>query len=311
MNESGHQPHAHPPGDFGYYFHHRPPRTQARRRLVIVIWMNVFMMIAEIIGGLWTNSLALLSDAGHMLTHIFALVVSLVAIRLAEKGLTSEKTFGFYRAEPIAALINGITILLIVVVIAIEAIKKFIYPEPVHAQEMFIVAVAGLIVNLAGALILKESAKDDINIKGSFIHLLTDLISSIAIVAGGAVIIWTGWDIIDPLLSLVICAVVGVWGLRLIIQSTHILMEGVPESVDVAELTEQLMGVEGVRAIHDVHVWEVSSGMYAMTCHVLVDDMLVSDTEPIRNAINGLLSERYRIGHTNLQFEPSWLERGP
>ena len=199
MRDSAHHPHAHPPGDFGYYFHHRPPRNEARRRLVVVIWMNVFMMIAEIIGGIWTNSLALLSDAGHMLTHVFALVVSLVAIRLAERGLTSEKTFGFYRAEPIAALINGITILLIVLVIGVEAVKKFIYPEPVQAREMFIVAVAGLIVNLIGALILKESAKDDINIKGSFVHLLTDLISSIAIVAGGAIIIWTGWDIIDPL----------------------------------------------------------------------------------------------------------------
>jgi cobalt-zinc-cadmium efflux system protein len=303
MNESDHQPHAHPPGDFGYLFHHRPPRLAAKRRLLIVIYMNIVMMVAEVVGGIWTNSLALLSDAGHMLTHIFALAVSLVAIRLAERGLTEEKTFGFYRAEPIAALINGITILLIVVVIAIEAVKKFIWPEPVQAREMFVVAVAGLLVNLAGAFVLRESAKDDINIKGSFVHLLTDLFSSIAIVLGGAIIIWTGWDLIDPILSLVICIVVGVWGVRLTLQSTHILMEGVPESVDVAELTRALSGIEGVQAIHDVHVWEVSSGMYAMTCHVQVEDMLISRTEPIRDALNRLLSDRYGIGHTNLQFE--------
>lgn len=304
MSDSENHPHAHPPDDFGYLFHHRPPRHAARRRLLIVTWMNVFMMIAEVVGGIWTGSLALLSDAGHMLTHIFALVVSLVAIRLTERGLTTEKTFGFYRAEPIAALINGITILLIVVVIVIEAVKKFIWPEPVQAREMFIVAVAGLVVNLVGAVVLRESAHDDINIKGAFVHLLTDLFSSIAIVAGGAVIIWTGWDLIDPILSLVICVVIGVWGVRLTLQSTHILMEGVPESVDVGELTDALSAIEGVQAIHDVHVWEVSSGMYAMTCHVQVEDMLLSRTEPIRDAINRVLSDRYGIGHTNLQFEP-------
>lgn len=303
MNQQTNDHHAHPPGDFGYHFHHRPPRDTARNRLILAIWLNLFMMAAEIIGGILTHSLALLSDAGHMFTHIFALVISYVALQFAQRSHDSEKTFGYYRAEPIAALINGITILVIVLVIAAEAIKKFIAPEPIRAQEMFVVAVAGLIVNLLGAFILKDSAKDDINIKGSFVHLLTDTLSSVAIVAGGAVIIWTGWDIIDPILGLVISVVVAVWGVRLMKEATHVLMESAPKSVDVEELTGRLRNVEGVRAIHDVHVWEVSSGMYAMTCHVLVDDMMLSSAEPIQDEINRLLSDEYGIGHTNLQFE--------
>jgi len=303
MIDQDQQQHAHPPGDFGYYFHHRPPRHSTRNRLILAIWLNMVMMIAEVIGGIWTNSLALLSDAGHMLTHVFALVVSYVALQLASRGLTTDKTYGYYRAEPIAALINGITILLIVAVIVIEAVKKFFMPSPILAEQMFVIAVAGLIVNLAGAFILKESAKDDINIKGAFVHLLTDLVSSIAIVAGGIVIMWTGWELIDPLLSLVISGVVLVWGIRLINESTHVLMEGVPPTVDVEDLTRRVGSLEGVLAVHDVHVWQVSSGMVAMTCHILVDDIRISETDPIRGRINHLVSEEYGVGHTNLQFE--------
>ena len=298
-----HDHHAHPPGDFGYHFHHRPPRHTAKRRVLLAIWLNLGMMIAEIIGGILTNSLALLSDAGHMFTHIFALVVSYVALQLASRRHTAEKTFGYHRAEPIAALINGITILVIVVIIATEAIKKFFFPEPIHAEPMFVIAVAGLIVNLLGAMILKESAKDDINIRGSFVHLLADTLSSLAIVAGGAVIFWTGWDIIDPLLGLVISAVVAVWGVRLMLDATHILMESTPRSIEVEELTRRMRAVEGVRAVHDVHVWEVSSGMYALTCHIQVDDMLISEAEPIQDEINRLVSDEFGIGHSNLQFE--------
>jgi len=304
MTEPGHDHHAHPPDDFGFHFHHGVHKHTAKSRLVLAIWLNVGMMLAEIVGGILTNSLALLSDAGHMFTHIFALVVSYVAVRLAGRGITSDMTFGYHRAEPIAALINAITILIIVVVIVAGAVKKFLDPVPIQAREMFVVAVAGLIVNLIGAFILKGSVKDDINIKGAFIHLLTDLFSSVAIVIGGAVIIWTGWELIDPILSLFICVVVGVWGWRLLRQSTAVLMEAAPRSIDVAEVSQRVSSMEGIRAVHDVHVWEVSSGLYAMTCHVLVDDMPLSRTETIKHAVNRLLSDEYRIGHTNLQFEP-------
>jgi len=304
MTVSQQDHHAHPPDDFGLHFHRGAVKEPAKSRLLLAIWLNMGMMVAEIVGGILTNSLALLSDAGHMFTHIFALVVSYVAARLAGRGITRDMTYGYHRAEPIAALINAITILIIVVVIVAGAVKKFIDPAPIQAREMFIVAVAGLIVNLAGAFILRGSVKDDINIKGAFVHLLTDLFSSVAIVIGGAVIIWTGWEPIDPILSLVICIVVGVWGWRLLRDSTVVLMEAAPRSIDVAEVSRRVTEMEGVRAVHDVHVWEMSSGLYAMTCHVLVDDMLISHTESIKNAVNRMLSDSYRIGHTNLQFEP-------
>lgn len=303
MSEDHSHHHAHPPEDFGYGFHYQPVKTSARSRLILAIWLNVGMMIAEVIGGIWTHSLALLSDAGHMVTHIFALLVSYVAIQIASRTTSTEKTFGWYRAEPIAALINGVTILVIVIIIVVEAVKKFIHPVDIQAREMFIVAVAGLIVNLLGAFILKDHVEDDINIKGSFIHLLTDLFSSVAIVIGGAVIIFTGWDLIDPILSLVISAVIAVWAVRLLHESTNVLMEAAPPSIDVKKVTQAIAETPHVRAVHDVHLWEVSSGLYAFTCHVLVDDMAVSETEPMRDRINEKLHGDFKIGHTNLQFE--------
>lgn len=295
--------HAHPPGDFGYGFLRRPAKYSARRRLILAIWLNVAMMIAEVVGGIWSNSLALLSDAGHMFTHIVALLVSLVALNLAMREHNPGMTYGYHRAEPIAALINGVSIMVVVVIIVIEAVKKLIWPVDIHVREMFVIAVAGLIINLVDAMILRESARDDINIRGAFVHLLADLVSSVAIVMGGFVILKTGWRFIDPLLSLVIAGVVGVWGVRLLRQSSAVLMEAVPRAVDVDELTSRVMTVPGVRAVHDVHVWEVSTGMYALTCHVMVDDVPVSRAEPIMRAVNRVLHDEFSIGHTNLQVE--------
>ncbi len=296
-------PHAHPPEDFGYGFHDTRPKHNARRRLILAIWLNVGMLIAEVIGGIWTNSLALLSDAGHMFTHIFALMVSLVAINLAMRAHSDEMTYGYHRAEPIAAMVNGVSILIIVVIIAVEAVKKLIYPVDIHVREMFVIAVAGLVVNLVDAMILRKSARDDINIRGAFLHLLADLISSVAIVLGGLVILKTGWRFVDPVLSLVIAVVVGVWGVRLLRESAGVLMEAAPRSIDVKELTRRVHAVDGVRAVHDVHVWEVSSGMYAMTCHIMVDDVPVSEAEPIMATVNRVLADEFGIGHTNLQVE--------
>ncbi len=300
-----HDHHAHPPGDFGYGFHTAPRRDRARRRLVFAIGINVVMMVAEVIGGVWTGSLALLSDAGHMFTHVFALVVSLVAVMLTERQHDHEMTWGYQRAEPIAAMVNGVTVFAIVVAIAFEAVQKLVHPSTVRLREMFVVAVAGLVVNLIDAMILRESARDDINIRGAFLHLLADLFSSVAIVVGGLVMMHTGWMWVDPVLGLFIGVVVAVWAVRLLRDSWGVLMEAAPSHVDVRAIRRRLCELDGVRAVHDVHVWQVGMGQLALTCHVMTDDGPLSEAERVMDAVNRVLHEEFGIGHTTLQLE-SW-----
>lgn len=293
----------HPLADFGSAFHNRPLKQVESRRLRWVIAITAVMMIGEIVGGILTNSLALLSDAGHMLTHLFALVMSLVAVRIAARPTDEVRTFGYYRAEILAALFNALTIILIVGYIFYGAMRQFLHPEPIRAREMFIIAVVGLAANLAGALILQGVTGQDINLRGAFVHLLSDTISSVAIVAGGVVIVYTDWFWIDTLLSLIIGGVVLAWGLRLLFDSMHVLLESAPRSLSLPDLCAAIKSVPGVQEVHDVHVWEITSQMYAMTGHLVVRDMSVSETCRILDAVNRLVHDKFRIGHTTFQFE--------
>jgi cobalt-zinc-cadmium efflux system protein len=293
----------HPCTDFGSAFHNRPLKQVETRRLRWVIVITAVMMIGEVIGGLLTNSLALISDAGHMLTHLFALAMALIAVRIAARPTDEVRTFGYYRAEILAALFNALTIILIVAYIFYGAVRQLMTPEPIRAREMFIIAALGLAANLAGAFILHGVSGQDINLRGAFVHLLSDTISSIAIVVGGVVILYTGWFWIDTLLSLIIGGVVLAWGLKLLADSLHILLESTPRSLSVAEVCAAVKEVPGVEEMHDVHLWEITSQMYAMTGHLLVRDMPVAQTRRILDAVNRLLDERFRIGHTTFQFE--------
>ncbi len=294
----------HPRADFGSAFHNRPLKRAESSRLRLVIVITAIMMVGEVVGGVLTNSLALLSDAGHMLTHLFALVMSLIAVRIAARPTDEVRTFGYYRAEILAALFNALTIILIVAYIFYGAMRQFLHPEPIRAREMFIIAVLGLLVNLAGAFILHGVTGQDINLRGAFVHLLTDTISSVAIVIGGIVIVYTQWYWIDTLLSLVIGGVVLAWGLRLLLDSLHVLLESTPRGLSVPEVCAAIKAVPGVHEVHDVHIWEITSQMYAMTGHLLVRDMAVSESQRILEAVNRLVHERFRIGHTTFQFEP-------
>lgn len=293
----------HPRADFGSAFHNRPHKHQESARLRWVIGITAVMMVGEIVGGLLTNSLALLSDAGHMLTHLFALVMSLIAVRISSKPTDEVRTFGYYRAEILAALFNALTIILIVAYIFYGAVLQFIHPQPIRAREMFIIAVVGLAANLAGALLLHGVTGQDINLRGAFVHLLSDTISSVAIVVGGVVIVYTGWYWIDTILSLIIGGVVLAWGLRLLLDAMHVLLESTPRSLSVAEVCAAIKSVPGVEEVHDVHIWEITSQMYAMTGHLLVRDMRVGETRRVLDAVNRLVCEKFRIGHTTFQFE--------
>jgi cobalt-zinc-cadmium efflux system protein len=259
--------------------------------------------LAEAVGGILTNSLALLSDAGHMFTHLLALGVSFIAATLAERPATERRTYGLNRLEILAALFNGATLFLISIAIFYEAYERLREPAAIDTGPMLVIAVVGLVVNLLSAYVLHGSEKKDINVRAAFVHLLTDTFSSVAVVVGAIVIARTGWTIIDPILSVGICAVILWWAFKLVWESVDILLEATPKDVDMREVVEGLRQIPGVRDVHHLHVWTISSGMYALSAHLDVDDLHVSETEVLAQKAEEMLRERFSINHTTFQFE--------
>ncbi|EQB64051.1 MAG: Putative cation (Co/Zn/Cd) diffusion facilitator family protein [candidate division Zixibacteria bacterium RBG-1] len=292
---------------FGYF--HYPLTdtgevTLKKKRLLWVVILTATMMVVEFVAGILTNSLALISDAGHMLSHLLALGLSLFAVIFASKQTTKEKSFGFYRLEVIAALINGFTLILITGYIIYHAYLRIIHPESLDVINMFIVASAGLVVNLVSAAILWKVKTADLNIKSAYFHLLTDTISSVAIVIGAIVIKYTDLWVIDPILSVVICIMILIWAKSLIKDSINVLLEAAPKHIKIDEVIVTIKdNVAGVQQVHDVHIWQIATRMYALTCHVVVEDIKVSQGYPIKQKIKKLLKEKYDIGHTNIEFE--------
>jgi len=279
-------------------------RLLRRTRLRVVIIITAIVMVVEVVGGFLTNSLALLSDAGHMLTHLFALGMSFFAIVLATRPVTKEKTYGFYRAEVVVAFVNGIVLLFIAAFIFYKAIFRVISPQPVAELEMLLVAILGLAANGVGIFLLSGLGRGDINVRSAFLHLIGDTASSAAVVLGGLVIYYTGNFLVDPLISILICILISIWAGRLLAESTNILLEATPKDVDIDEMADFIKRrVPGVKVVHDVHVWVITSHMYAMTAHVIVDDIPVSKSREILEEINRLVDEKFNISHTNIQFE--------
>ena len=283
-------------------FHNPTHRGEERSKLVLAAYLTGTMFIVEGIAGFLTNSLALLSDAGHMLTHLIALLISLIAILFASKPPTARKTYGFYRLEILAALFNGATLFLITLWIFFHAYKRIINPEPVASWQMLIVAVIGLFVNLACAYILKTS-HGSLNIKSAFIHMMADTFSSLVVVFGAIIMHYTQWYMLDPALSILICIVILVWSYQLITESVDILLEATPKDVDLENVVKSISELDEIEGVHDVHIWTITSGMYAMSAHVYIKDLMVSETHRIMANINTLVNEKFSIGHTVIQFE--------
>ncbi|TKJ46459.1 cation transporter [Candidatus Aerophobetes bacterium Ae_b3a] len=270
----------------------------------MVIIITAIVMGIEVVGGFLTNSLALLSDAGHMLTHLFALGMSFFAIVLAARPVTKEKTYGFYRAEILVAFVNGIVLLFLTAFIFYKAIFRIISPQPVAELQMLLVAILGLAANGAGIFLLHGIGREDINVKSAFLHLIGDTASSVAVVLGGLIIYYTDNFLIDPLVSILICILILIWAGKLLAESTNILLEATPKHVDIDEMVSFIKRrVPGVKAIHHVHVWVITSHMYAMTAHVIVEDITVNQSHKILEKINQLVANEFDISHTNIQFE--------
>ncbi len=287
--------------------HRHPPRRLARRRLWIVIVITLATMAVEAVGGLLTNSLSLLSDAFHMLTHAAALSVSLLSIVIAAKAASRVKTFGYWRAEVLSALFNGLALLPILAYIVYEAYDKLVHPEPIRELPMLVVAVVGLIVNLACAAILGGAAgKGDLNLRGAFLHLLGDTASSVGVILAAVTIHYTGWLWLDPAVSVLIALVILVWSVGLIRESSHILLEGVPREVELDAVEEAIRGIEGVEGLHDLHVWQITHKMYALTAHLEVcADFGLYRCAGITARAREILDRRFDIRHVTLEVEPT------
>lgn len=297
----GHGGHAHGHAHGSVLHVHRP---RQRRALLLCIALTTAMMVAEIVGSVWTGSLMLLSDAAHMLSHSLALFVSYVALRLSSRPRGKRSHYGFYRAEILGAFLNGLGVLGFTGFIAYEAFERLADPVHVLGGEMMLIAGLGLAVNVATAVILARAGAQDLNTKSAYLHMLGDTLSSAAIVVGGAVLWGTGWMWIDPVLSLIVAAVVLVWGLGLLRESAAILMELAPESADASTVRQAVIeGVPEVLDAHDLHVWEITSGYVCMTAHLVVQDVPVSETGAIHDAVSKLVHDRFRVGHVTLQLE--------
>jgi cobalt-zinc-cadmium efflux system protein len=254
----------------------------------------------------------LLSDAAHMLSHALALGVSYVALRLAGRSASERSHFGFYRAEILGAFLNGVGLFVLTGWIVYEAIRRFLEPVQVPAVEMTVVAVLGLAVNLATAWILVRAGAQDLNTRSALLHMLGDTVSSVAIVAGGLFLWATGAAWIDPLLSLVVAGMILLWSAGLLRQSAGILLELAPRGIDADEVRHAILGhVPGVLDVHDVHVWEITSGYVCLTAHLVVDDGLLSATQDVRERTCALVRKRFRVAHATLQVEAAQQAASP
>jgi len=281
--------------------HDHDHRSTDKKLLKIALIITFITMVAEFIAGFISNSLALISDAIHMFTHSFALIVSLVAIILASKKAPLEKTFGYYRAEVLAAFINGITIVLSILWIVYEAIERFLNPSSINISIAISVAIIGLIINIITGVILMQGDKENNNLKSAFIHMLSDALSSVAIIIGYIVIYFTNWYFIDIILAVLVAFVIGKWAIGILKSSVNTLMETSP--IEIKKVKDFIQQDKRIIDIHDIHIWEITQDMYNMTAHVKIEQSSIADYEEILNIINQELKEEFKIVHTTFQFE--------
>jgi cobalt-zinc-cadmium efflux system protein len=272
-----------------------------RMRFVVILTLGIFLL--ELVGGILTNSLALLSDAGHVFADVFALGLSWVALSLAGLPADRKRTFGYLRAEVLAATINGVTLCLVAIWIFVEAFHRIREPLEVKSLEMFLIATIGLTVNMVVYLKLRGIAQHNLNVRSAFLHVLGDMLASLGVIAGGIVMLVTRLYIVDPIISVLIGLIILRGAFGILRESANILLEGVPRDLKLAEVESALRGVEGVEDIHELHVWSVSSRDTALSCHVMTRDQTTHSAQSVLERIQSELKEKFKIEHTTIQFE--------
>jgi cobalt-zinc-cadmium efflux system protein len=281
---------------------HTPDRTNERRRLAVTVGLTALIMVAEVLGGLWSHSLALLSDAGHMLADVVAQALALTALVIATRPADARRTYGWYRIEILAALVNGVVLFALAGGILWQATQRLSAPVEVHTGLMLVVGAIGLLVNLAGTWVL--SGLRSLNARAAYLHVLLDTLSSVAVIAGGVVMLMAhGMYWVDPLLSIVIGLLILYNAYRLVREAVDVLLETVPRGIDLAGVTHAIDGVDGVSEVHDLHIWTITSGLYALSAHIVVLPAHEAGRDILLNRVKEMLLRDFSIAHTTLQIE--------
>jgi cobalt-zinc-cadmium efflux system protein len=276
-------------------------RHTETRRLLWASVISAVYFIAELVAGFLTNSLALLSDAGHMLSDIGAMALSLFAFRMARRPATHQSTYGFHRVEILAALFNGLTLWLMVGIIFTAAFNRFAEPPVVKSFGMMIVAVVGLLVNIAAAAILHGGHRHNLNLRGAFLHVVSDAVGSVGAIAAGVIMLTTGWYLADPLISIFIGGLILFSSWSLVKDSVSVLMQSVPKGIRLEEVRLTIEAVDGVSKVHDLHIWAVTSDIFTLSAHAVIENG--GDFHEVLNRIEDTLRERFNIEHTTIQLE--------
>lgn len=272
-------------------------------KLLLIFAFNLSLMSIEFVGGFLSRSLALISDAGHMLTDSLAIFLSYLAIHWSKKPATAQKSYGYHRSEILVALINGLALTGISVYIFYEAFRRFFYPEEIQTGILLVVASIGLLGNLFGLLLLRSESHENLNVRGAFLHILGDTLSSVGVLLGGVIILLTGWNVVDSLIGMLIGVIVLRSAVNLVLESGEVLLESTPRDIDPAALKEEVKKIPGVRDFHEIHIWTITSGRRALSGHVLVENISTREGQQILCNVRRLLSEKFNITHTTLETE--------
>ena len=271
-------------------------------RLRLALGLTVGVLLIELAGGLLSHSLALLSDAGHVLTDVFALGLAWFALEQSKRPADHRRSYGYQRVGILAALLNSVVLILIVVAIALEAVRRLASPPPVEGGVVMATALAAIAINTFVILSLRQHATN-LNLRAALLHVTGDVAASVGVVVSAAVILLTGWLYIDPLLSLGIACLIAFGAWRIVREAVNMLMEGTPSEIDLDAVTAEITGTKLVEGVHDLHVWALSSDETALSCHVVIDDVSLGDAEHVVRDLEGRLCERFAIGHTTIQVE--------
>lgn len=286
-----------------HHHHHHNLEDASIGKLWISIALNLIITLAQFVGGILSNSLALLSDAVHNLNDTASLGISLVARKISKKGANQRKTFGYKRAEIIGAFINLITLVIVALFLVKEGFERFFDPQEIDGYTMFYVAIVGLLGNVITAALLYKDSKDNLNMKSAYIHILSDAFSSVGVIIGGWLIIQYQWYIVDTILTILIGAYILWHSYHMLRETIDILMESKPSGLDLDDLTSSLKTIDEVCDIHHLHVWRLDESQVLLECHVVIEKEDVMNMEEVKSAIKKLLHDKYEITHSTLEFE--------
>ncbi|HEX9780178.1 MAG TPA: cation diffusion facilitator family transporter [bacterium] len=281
---------------------HQRKADSGRTALVVAFLATLAMMAIEWVAGLLSGSLALIADAGHMLTDSSALALSLFASWIVARPVTPEKTYGYYRTEILAALVNGVALWLLVIWIVVNAVQRLAAPPVVDSGPMIVVAAFGLAVNLIVGWRLAKAGRSNLNIQGAWLNVMSDALGSLGVIVAGVLVRLYGWHAADAIASMLISVLIAASSWQLVTRSVNVLLEGTPAHLDTREVIRAIRAVPGVRDVHDVHLWTITTGLEAMSGHVLVED--IGRSAATLEELNRVLSERFGIAHTTFQLEP-------